>query len=224
MRRRHRSSGCAAQWYTGSRSGFLQHREQAPGRGDAACRRAGQGVQGTFGIGRRPHVAAAAWTLVDALRQIRERLDHVVRLDVGQAERADPGVSITQPAPSEWQRDRLGGGVLALAHTRHLACCPVGFWYKAIHQGGLADTGVAEEHRDLPGQQRSDGRERILTAGVDDGQVQVGELCSEGLGGARSDFVRHRMGFSPPAYAAIKVRSTNPVRGGGSASATTINS
>ena len=48
--------------------------------------------------------------------------------------------------------------------------------------------------------------------------------AANGSGGARSDLVRHRIGARPPAYAAISARSTNPVRGGGSASATTMSS
>src|ERR1700738_1747284 len=69
----------------------------------------------------------------------------------------------------------------ALANARYIARGPICFWYKAIHQGGFADTGVPEEHRHLVGQQRSDDVQWVVAARDGDREVEVGELLSERL-------------------------------------------
>src|SRR6478672_11857154 len=67
--------------FTLAQSGQQSPRGCHPGRG-GAC----QGVECTFGIGGRTHVAAAAWTVLDRLGQVGERQHHVVGFDVGQSE------------------------------------------------------------------------------------------------------------------------------------------
>ncbi|AMD54433.1 hypothetical protein ATO49_09055 [Mycolicibacterium fortuitum subsp. fortuitum DSM 46621 = ATCC 6841 = JCM 6387] len=120
--------------------------------------------------------------------------DHVVRLDVCQAERPDAG-SIYHPAlPIERERHRLGGGVLALADAGHFARGSVRLRDKTIHQCGLAHAGMSEEHGDLVGEQGSDRVERIFSARRDDGEVQIFELCGERFGRGQIGFrqAQHR--------------------------------
>src|SRR5882757_2441652 len=51
----------------------------------------------------------------------------------------------------------------------------------AIHQGRLPDTGVAEQHRRLPGEQVGDDVQRGVPSGSHHGQVKTGELGCERL-------------------------------------------
>jgi hypothetical protein len=69
----------------------------------------------------------------------------------------------------------------AFADARYIACGPICLWYKAIHQGGFSDTGMAEEHRHLVGQQRGDDVEWVVAARGGDREVEVGELLGERL-------------------------------------------
>ena len=68
-----------------------------------------------------------------------------------------------------------------LADAGDVARGPVRLRHKSIHQRGLSDAGVAEQHRHLVDQQRRNGVERIVAARDRDGQVQIGELRGEGL-------------------------------------------
>ena len=58
---------------------------------------------------------------------------------------------------------------------------PIRFGHKAIHQRGLPDAGVAEQHRHLVDQQRCNDVERVVATGGCDGQVEIGELRRERL-------------------------------------------
>ena len=77
----------------------------------------------------------------------------------------------------------------ALADAGDRADGPMSLRHQPIHQRRLADTGVAEQHGDAAVQQFLEAGEWFLTAGGDDGEVEVGELrgercrrCQVGLG------------------------------------------
>ena len=170
-------------------------------------------------------MTAAARAVLDRLGQIGEGQHHVVGLDVGQPERPDAG-RIDDPAGAlQRQRHRLRRRVPPLADAGDLADGAIRLGHKAIHQRGLPDAGVAEQHRHLVDQQRCHrrraGRRGLRSRWSGRGRRTARRTVRRG---ARSDLVRHRIGVRPPAYAAIRARSTRPVRGGGSASATTISS
>lgn len=125
---------------------------------------------------------AASGTVRDGLGQVGERQEHVVGFDVRQPERPDAR-RVDHPALAvEGQRDRLSRRVLALAHTRHFTRRPIRFRHKAVHECGLADARMAQQHRDLVGQQRRDRVQRVVAARGDHGEIQVGELRGERFG------------------------------------------
>ena len=106
-----------------------------------------------------------------------------------------PGVSITQPPKLSGSATDCDRRMPALADVRYLAGGPICLRYKAIHQRRFADTGMAEQHRHLVGQQRRDDVEWVVAARGGDRQVEIGELLGErfrrgeiGLGQAQDRF------------------------------------
>jgi hypothetical protein len=100
-------------------------------------------------------VGAPARAAVRALRQVGKVVDDVVDVDVGESERTDarrvddPAVVGAVGAP-EAQRDRVRGRVPpASCRVVDDARGSQGTGNEAVDQGALADSGVADEDRDL---------------------------------------------------------------------------
>ncbi|SKT54249.1 Uncharacterised protein [Mycobacteroides abscessus subsp. abscessus] len=121
----------------------------------------------------------AARAVFDGLGQVAECGQDVVGPDVGQAKGSDAG-GIDDPARrAQRQRHRLGGGVTALTDSRHLAGRTTSLGNKTVHQGRLADPGMAEQRGEATRQDLHDGCEWFIASRPDDSYVEVCELRRE---------------------------------------------